>query len=287
MNSGKAENAENEKKFHEFEAHLKSLVDAGEYAGAMDFYEKNHSVTHNILGDSCTFYSFKIVGVCDLKTTQKTWYENGYKPSQWMAEGDRLFDTGDYKGAIEVYYKAIGTDSDKAWYSMGCAYRAMGNPYESVDAWDEDTAFMKKERNAEALESDPNNAQKWAERGNIDYNLEKWRSAISSYNNSLAIDPDQPGIWFRKGCSHFEDDEYHDALAAYKKVLELKPDHFRAANNSAVALWKLGHFQQEMEYLDQAARYCPPDSIEYNMIEGNKKTVALPDRKGKSLTFLC
>jgi tetratricopeptide (TPR) repeat protein len=287
MNSGKTENAENEKKFHEFEAHLKSLVDAGKYSEAMDFYEKNSSIIRNVHGDSCTFYSFRIMGVCRSKDIRNFWYEKGYKPSQWMAEGDRLFDSGDYNGAVTAYRNAREVDSDKAGYAMGCAYRAMGNPYESVDAWDEDMAFMKKERNTKALESNPNNAQKWAERGNIDYNLEKWRSAISSYNNSLAIDPDQPEIWFRKGCSHFEDDEYQDALAAYKKVLELKPDHFRAANNSAVAFWKLGRYQQEMQYLDQAASHCPPGSIEYNMIEGNKKTAALQDRKGKSLTFLC
>ena len=287
MNSGKAENAENEKKFHEFEAQLKSLVDAGKYSEAMDFYEKNSSIIHNIHGDSCTFYCFKIMGVCRSKDIRNYWYEKGYKPSKWMAEGDRLFDLGDYNGAVTAYGKAREVDSDKAWYGMGCAYRAMGNPYESVEAWDEAMAIVKKDRNAEALESNPNDAKSWAERGNFEYYGEHHGSAISSYNNSLAIDPDQPEIWFRKGCSHFEDDQYQDALTAFKKVLELKPDHFRAANNSAVALWNLGQYQQVMEFLEQAAQHCPVKSIEYHSIEGNKKTAVMPERKGKSLTFLC
>lgn len=285
MTSGEGINGENESELQEFEAKMKSLVDEGKFAEAIEFSKNN--IIRNYHGDNCKLYSYKIMGVCYSKDIRNTWKENNYKPSKWMAAGDRLFDKGDYNGAVTAYGKAQAVDSDKALYAKGCAYRAMGNPYESVDAWDEEMAFMNKDDNAEKLESNPNDAKLWAERGDFDFYRDHCHSAISSYNNSLAIDPDQPEIWFRKGCSHFEDDEYQDALAAFKKVMELKPDHFRAANNSAVALWKLGRHQQEMEYLEQAASHCPPGSIEYNSIAGNKKTAALQDRKGKSLTFLC
>lgn len=287
MKSGKADNAENEKKFQEFEVQLKSLVDAGKYSEAMDFYEKNSSIIHNVNGDSCTFYSFKIMGVCYLNDIRNTWKEEGYKPTHWMAAGDRLFDNGDYDGAIKAYQKAIEVDSDKAWYAMGCAYRAMGNPYESVEAWNKATSILMKDKNAEKLESNPNDAQTWAKRGDVDYYGENWGSAISSYNNSLAINSAKPNLWFKKGRSHFEMNQYKDAFESFKKVLELQPDHSNAANDAAVALWKLGRYQQVMKYLDQAGSHCSLESIEYHMIERNKETAALPDRNGKSLTFLC
>jgi len=287
MNSGKNTSEENERKFHEFEAALKSLVDAGKYPDAIDFYNKNNSATYQVRGDSCTFYSFRIMGVCYLKDIQKVWNENGYRPSRWIAEGDRLFDSGNYPDAIKAYYNAVETDSDKAWYAMGCAYRAMGNPYESVEAWDNAMAIKKKDCNLEKLESDPNDASVWTERGNIDYNQENWGSAISSFNNSLALNADQPEIWFRRGCSYFENDKYQEALADFKKVLELQPDHFRAANDAAVALWKFGQYQQVTDYLDLAASHCPPGSIEFQSIQGNIKTASLKKRDGKILTFLC
>jgi tetratricopeptide (TPR) repeat protein len=284
MISGEGINGENESELQEFEVKMKSLVDEGKYSEAIEFSENNR--IRNYHGDSCTLYSYKIMGVCYSNDIRNTWKEEGYKPSKWMAAGDRLFDKGDYSGAVTAYGKARAVDSDKAWYAMGCAYRAMGNPYESVEAWDEATGILMKDNNAKKLESDPNDAPTWAERGNIDYNQENWGSAISSYNNSLAIDPNQPKIWFRNGCSHFEKDQYQEALAAFKKVLELKPDHATAANDAAVALWKLGQYQLVKEYLDLAARHCPPGSIEYGMIEGNKKTASLKSRKGKILTFL-
>jgi len=59
-----------------------------------------------------------------------------------MAVGDRSFDAGYYDAAIEAYQKARAVDSDKAWYAMGCPYRAMGNPYESVEEWGEAKSIL-------------------------------------------------------------------------------------------------------------------------------------------------
>ena len=71
-----------------------------------------------------------------------------------MAVGDRSFDAGYYDAAIEAYQKARAVDSDKAWYAMGCAYCAMGNPYESVEAGGEAKAIL----HAKNFETNPKNA---------------------------------------------------------------------------------------------------------------------------------
>jgi len=286
MKSGEGIDGENERKLHEFEAKMKSLVDEGKYSEAIEFSKKNGKIIYKYRGDSCKLYSYKIIGVCYSKYNRNIWKEQGYKPSQWMAVGDQLFDAGDYDGAVTAYQKARPVDSEKAWYAMGCAYRAMGNPYESVEAWDEARAILLRDSNARKLEINPNDASGWAERGDVYYNRENWGSAISSYGNSLAIDSGQPKVWFRKGCSHFHEGEYEDALAAFKKALELQPDHFHAANDAAVTLWRLGRYQQAIEYLNQSASHCPPRTIEYTVIEGNKKTASLPDKNGIVLAFL-
>jgi len=83
-------------------------------------------------------YSYKIIGVCRAKNIRKAWSEGGYQPPYWIEAGNTFFDAGNYQQAIEAYYKRIDEDreDDRAWYLMGCAYRAMGNPYESVEAWE-------------------------------------------------------------------------------------------------------------------------------------------------------
>jgi tetratricopeptide (TPR) repeat protein len=56
-----------------------------------------------------------------------------------MRAGNCGVGSGNYEGAISAYDKAILENSkdDTAWYAMGCAYRASGNPYESIEACDE------------------------------------------------------------------------------------------------------------------------------------------------------
>jgi tetratricopeptide (TPR) repeat protein len=285
MNAVKEINGKNKKELREFEAELKSLVKNGKYAEAIEFSAKNRIV--NYPGDECRLYSYKIMGVCYSHDIRNSWKDQGYKPSKYMASGDHLFDKGYYSKAVFTYLKAIPEDSDKAWYAAGCAYRATGNPYESVEAWDKAMAIVMKRNNAEKLESNPADAAVWAQRGDIDYNLEKWSAAVSSYDHSLAIDARQPKVWFRKGCSHFEMDVYQDALTAFKRVLTLQPDHYVAANDAAVALWSLEKYRWVMKYLEQAASNCPPDAFEYSLIQSNKEKAGLKEKKGKKLTFLC
>jgi tetratricopeptide (TPR) repeat protein len=285
MESGNENNVENEREIQEFEDELKSLVDAEKYNEAIEFSEKNSKIIYKYHGDFCKLYSYKIMGVCYLNNTRYIWKENGYKPSKWMAEGDLLFDKGDYEEAIEIYSKAREVDADKAWYAMGCAERARGNSYESVEYWDMAKSIHMKDTNAKKLEDNPHNAIIWAERGDIDYETNHWGSAINSYKNSLAIDSAQPEIWFKMGCSYYQIDQYHDAFESFKKVLELKPDHFRAANNAAVTLWNLTHNnQQVMEYFNQAANCCHDELIESHLIENNRKKAALQGDKIKIFT---
>ncbi|MCK9593294.1 MAG: tetratricopeptide repeat protein [Methanoregula sp.] len=287
MTSEKIVDAETEKKFREFESHVRSLVKAGKYEEAIDFFDKNREILHKISKEVYKCYSYKIMGFCYLKKTRKILQEQGYTPSQWMAEGDKLFDAKKYNSAINAYYKAIATDSDNAWYAIGCAYRALGNPYESVEAWDEAIAIVTKRNDEKARESDPHNAATWADQGTNDYHQEKWGSAISSFDKSLSLNPDQPNLWFWKGCSHYERSEYQEALTAFKKVLELKPNQAGTENNIAAALWALGQYQQVMEFLDLAWEHCSPDTIDSCMIEGNKKTASLKNREGNSLGIFC
>jgi len=64
-------------------------------------------VLHESNIDTCTFYSYKIIGVCYANYIRKGWEEGGYQPPRWIEAGNALFDAGKYEEAIEAYSTRI------------------------------------------------------------------------------------------------------------------------------------------------------------------------------------
>ncbi|OPY45590.1 MAG: photosystem I assembly protein Ycf3 [Methanoregulaceae archaeon PtaU1.Bin222] len=274
----------------EYEATLKSLVDDGRYKEAIEYSDSHGSVLYDCDADTCTFYSYKIIGVCRSKDIRKSWDERGYRPPHWIEAGNVLFDAGKYQEAVEAYHKRIeeNDNDDRAWYLMGCAYRAMGNPYESVEAWDEAFSIVMKDDNVDKLDTDPGSASSWAERGDIEYNQENWKEAIDFYGNSLSIDHNQPEIWFRKGCSHFEREEFDEAMAAFLEVVKLDPRHFYALNDMGIIHCRSGHNATGAMQFKAALSIVPDGSFEATLIGFNLEKAGA-QRDGipfKDLTFL-
>ncbi|OPX68229.1 MAG: lipoprotein NlpI [Methanoregulaceae archaeon PtaB.Bin108] len=284
----KRKNPDADARIAAYEAKMKSLVDEGKYQEAIEYSEANGSVLYECDADTCTFYSFKIIGVCRSKDIRKGWEEGGYRPPHWIEAGNALFDAGKYEEAIESYYKRIqeNPDDDRAWYLMGCAYRAIGNPYESVEAWDKAFSIVMKDENVDTLEADPDSAASWAERGDIEYNQENWKEAIVAYRNSLSICADQPDIWFRKGCAHYEMEEYEDALIAFENTLKKNPHDLCAANNKGVTLFKLRRFEEAKETFRSIACRGMKDDLNEMCIQRNKERIESPEKAIESLIFI-
>lgn len=263
-----------------YEAKIKSLVDEGRYKEAIEYSEEQGRVLSESDADTCTFYSYKIIGVCLSKNIRKSWSKEGYRPPHWIEVGNTFFDAGDYQQAIEAYYKRINEnpDDDMAWYLMGCAYRAMGNPYESVEAWEEAFSIVRREANLEELESGSDSALAWAERGDIEYDQENWMAAIDSYRNALSLDLNQPAIWFRKGCSHYEIGEFEEALATFREAVKLDTRNFYALNNIGVIHCRSGRNAKGARYFQAALSVIPDGSFETYFIRSNyEKSKDQPD----------
>jgi len=286
--SGSQKKGEVDERIAVYEAKIKSLVDEGRYKEAIEYSEEQGRVLYESDADSCTFYSYKIIGVCHAKDVRIAWSERGYRPPHWIEAGNALFDAGKYEDAIEAYYKRIQEDwdDDRAWYLMGCAYRALGNPYESVEAWDEAFSIVIREANLKKLESDSDSAVSWAERGDIDHNQENWNDAIRSYNNSLSIDSRQQEIWFRKGCAHYQLDEYQEALDAFNQALEINPNDICAANNKGATLFKLKQIEEAKDIFENITDDGNKDDLNMVFIRMNKETLASQKKGVDTLIFI-
>lgn len=288
--SGSQKKGEVDERIAAYEAKIKSLVDEGKYKEAIEYSDEHGSVLYESDVDSCTLYSYKIIGVCRAKNIRKAWSEGGYQPPYWIEAGNTFFDAGNYQQAIEAYYKRIDEDreDDRAWYLMGCAYRAMGNPYESVEAWEKAFSIVQRDANLEKLESNSDSAPAWAERGDIEYDQENWRAAIDSYRNALSVDLNQPEIWFRKGCSHYEIGEFEEALVTFREAVKLDTRHFSALNDIGVIHCRSGRNAEGARQFQAALSVIPDGSFETTLIRSNfEKAKDQPDGKPlKNLTFL-
>jgi len=273
-----------------YEAKIKSLVDEGKYQEAIEYSEAHGSVLYESHADTCTLYSYRIIGVCRSNHIRKGWEEGGYQPPRWIEAGNALFDAGKYEEAIDAYRTRINEnkDDDRAWYLMGCAYRALGNPYESVEAWDEAFSIAMRDANAETLEGNPESAVSWADRGDIEYNQENWKEAIDFYGNSLSVDHNQPEIWFRKGCSHYEMGEFEEALVTFREAIKLNPRYFHALNTVGVIHCRSGRNTEGAKQFIAALSVMPDGSFETTLIQSNlEKAKIQPDGISlDNITFL-
>jgi tetratricopeptide (TPR) repeat protein len=288
--SGSQKKGEVDERIAAYEAKIKSLVDEGKYKEAIEYSDEHGSVLYESDVDSCTLYSYKIIGVCRAKNIRKAWSEGGYQPPYWIEAGNTFFDAGNYQQAIGAYYKRIDEDreDDRAWYLMGCVYRAMGNPYESVEAWEKAFSIVQSDANLEKLESNSDNAPAWAERGDIDYDQGNWRAAIDSYRNALSVDLNQPEIWFRKGCCHYEIGEFEEALVTFRETVKLDSRHFSALNDIGVIHCRSGRNAEGAKQFQAALSMIPDESFETSLIQSNlERAKNQPDGIPlKNLTFL-
>lgn len=88
-----------------------------------------------------------------------------------------------------------------------------------------------------ALEIDPNNKPAWFNRGVILIHLEKYDSAITSFEKVLDIDPENTDAWEAKGYALNKLEYYEKAIECYKKVNIIDPK-------------KAGYFHLNIEYIE-------------------------------------
>lgn len=279
-----------------FENKVRKMVIQGRYKDAIGYVDEHFLEILEKLGeyeitfDMCELYSFKIMGVCYSKDIRQKWSEEGYQPPHWIEMGNALFDAGKYEEAIEAYSRRIKEDShdDRAWYLMGCAHRAMGNPYESEEAWETALSIVQRDHAIEKLPDNPDDAKRWAELGDIEYNQKNWKAAAGAYSNSLSVNPDQPDIWFKKGCCHYDLGELEKSLESFRNAVELKPHNYFALNDLGVVYCRLGQVQEGVRQFQMALEAISEKAVENGLIKRNlEKAQVQPDSNvGSQMAFL-
>lgn len=101
-----------------------------------------------------------------------------------VRRGNRLYDRGDYKGAIERYTQALGKapECNEALYDLG-------NALCKAEMYDKAEQTMTRAA-ADTLRTDAERAEALYNLGNAQFHQQKYKEALESYRRSLLLNPD-------------------------------------------------------------------------------------------------
>jgi len=73
--------------------------------------------------------------------------------------------------------------------------------------------------------ANPNNAEAWAQLGNIWFDTNKYDKAIEAYEKSLAIKPDNPDVWTDLGVMYRRTGKPDKAIECFDRAIAIDPKH--------------------------------------------------------------
>jgi tetratricopeptide (TPR) repeat protein len=107
------------------------------------------------------------------------------------------------------------------------------------------------------LETYPNNAAVWSNRGNARVSQHKLQEAVADYNQSIALAPDQPDPYLNRGAALEGLQQWEAAIADYNQVLALTPKDAAAYNNRGNAKSGAGDWESALADFQQATQLNP------------------------------
>ena len=217
-----------------------------------------------------------------------------YRQIQQIQQADRLLAQKNYSAAIAAYDRILPTDvarSHLLWINRGYAFFGL-NRYDDM---------LQSCSQAIAIEPD---ALAWNCRGEALYNLKRDREALEAFERATTLDsqsifwlnkavvldrlrqydraiaasnkaielssksePQTAIAYLQKGQSLLQTDRDRQALVAFERSLANLPDYLPAKQGKAVALYKLGRYQQAIAVYDSILR--SPDLTQ------EQKTIAM------------
>ena len=221
--------------------------------------------------------------------------KNRYRQIQQIQQADRLLAEKNYSAAIDAYNEILQTDIPSAhllWTNRGYAFFGL-NRYDDM-----------LQSCSQAIAIEPETALAWNCRGEALYNLNKDREALEAFERATTLDsqsifwlnkavvlnrlqqydraiaasnkaielssksePQTAIAYFQKGQSLLKTNREEQALVAFEQSLASSPNHLPAKQGKAVALYKLGRYQQAIAVYDSILR--SPDLTQ------EQKTIAM------------
>jgi WD40 repeat protein/tetratricopeptide (TPR) repeat protein len=175
----------------------------------------------------------------------------------WNNLGNALRSQGKLEEAIVVYRMQIKVKPyhEWAWYNLGTVLLMQGKLEEAIEAFREQVRIV------------PYHERAWNDMGYVLYIQGKLEEAIAAFKKQLEIDPKHEWAWALMGNALQQQGKLNEATAAFQKQTEVNPQNEETLlsigklllrqlevkhtdadtwKNLGVALWRLGHSQEEV-----------------------------------------
>ncbi len=99
---------------------------------------------------------------------------------------------------------------------------------------------------------EPDNADNFANRGLMHYNLKHYDRAFADYNRAIELNPELDKAYSNRANLHATQQNWLDALDDYEDAIDINPLNIRARINQAITLREMGDYEEAVTCLDVA-----------------------------------
>lgn len=109
----------------------------------------------------------------------------------------------------------------------------------------------------QAVEVKKDSEEIWVNRGNALIALHRYEEALKSYDQAIAIRPNKNEAWYNRGNALSALRRYQEAVKSYDEAIAIDPKKFEAWINRGIALTKLKRYQEGLVSYNQAITINP------------------------------
>src|ERR1700682_1521301 len=178
--------------------------------------------------------------------------------NDWLADGDRAYELGNYEEALVAYEEAIaeGNDTVEVWSGKGATLLQLGHAGEALPAYDY------------ALSRKPGDPDLWNSRASVLHELRRYDEEMQCYDQALAIDPNYIFAWSGRGMTLVEQNHPEEALLAFDRALVLDATQGIIWQAMSDTLYSLQRYDEALIAIDRALELEPGNAMMWD-VKGN------------------
>jgi len=115
-----------------------------------------------------------------------------------------------------------------------------------------------------AIESNPNDAGAYHDRGRAYYDAEKYNEAIADFSRAIELNPNDVINYYFRADSYYEIGKYDEVIADYTRAIALSPYESAYYNNRGCAYFCQQNYKEASEEFTRAIELAPYESLYYN-----------------------
>lgn len=174
--------------------------------------------------------------------------------SQWLDEGNRLFNINHYSEALLAFERSIQLDPSfaEAHEAKGSALYYLGRLPEAQVAYEV------------AIQLDPTYAPAYSGKANVLSELKHFDEAITFYKKAIQLEPQLVDAYIGKANALYYKKRYEDALVAYEQATKLDPYSVAAFDGKSWTLRQLKRYEEALTVSEQAIQRDQGNASAYN-----------------------